>query len=178
MTYPLMQTEKLIEKRQQAYLEAMDIPVWVARQQPDTEVYTDPSPTPVPRQPQPQSAVIQTLKLGPGSGGVLLICAKDTESSSKLATDIARALPKNPVWGWPDNDDSAVTPADAVEENLFTVVAVFGEALAQLLFGQQVPDTLGSARLVVLPAMSELHGSADARRQLWSIFCRSGMVVA
>lgn len=164
----------MIEKRQHAYLEAMNIPVWVARQQPATLV----EPPPVTVQAAADKTASQGLKLGPGSDGVLLVCASGSDAASKLANDIARVLPKTPVWGWPDSDDSAVTPADAVNENLFTCVAVFGEALGQLLFGQQVPAALGSATVVILPAMSELTSNADARRKLWVELCRSGMIVA
>ena len=187
-----------MDRRQQAYLEAMDIPVWVARQQPQaavdhqasetvaghaTEVVAQQTteavgqqPSPAVAQPQP-TALAQGLKLGPGSGGILLVCAKDRDSASKLGNDIARVLPNNPVWAWPDNNESAVSPNEAVNENLFTCVAVFGDALAQLLFDKQVPSAIGSAKLVVLPAMSELESSAGARQQLWVEFCRSGMIV-
>ena len=227
---------KLIAKRQQAYLEAMDIPVWVAREslqvtaneaatqlesttqpeaqaarpaadpviQPAVQATAQPTgqaaaqplaePALPPDQPaealiqpttaaetpaQPSSqALCQGLKLGPGSGGVLLVCAKDSDSASKLGNDITRVLPNNPVWGWPDKVDTGVSPQEAVNENLFTCVAVFGDALAQLLFDKQVPSALGSATVVVLPAMSELEHNAEARRKLWSVLCRSGMIVA
>ena len=71
------------------------------------------------------------LKLGPGGGGILLICAADTDSASRLANDIGRALASVPVWAWPHCDASAVKLTDAVEENLFTAVAVFGKKLAE-----------------------------------------------
>lgn len=160
----------MIEKRQHAYLEAMNIPVWVTRLQPEALMEASPATA--------ATSASQGLKLGPGSDGVLLVCASASDSASKLANDIVRVLPKTPVWGWPDIDDSAVTPAEAVNENLFTCVAVFGEALGQLLFGQQMPAALGSATVVILPAMSELTSSADARRKLWSDLCRSGMITA
>ncbi len=182
----------MIAKRQHAYLEAMNIPVWVARHQPEVmltpvaeqlvaekvtpQIASQATPQAAP-QTAPQ-ATPQGLKLGPGSDGILLVCARDSDSASKLANDIARVLPKTPVWGWPDSGDSAIAPFEAVNENLFTCVAVFGEALGQLLFGKQVPAALGSATVVILPAMSELQSSADARRKLWSELCRSGMIVA
>lgn len=178
---------KLIEKRHQAYLEAMDIPVWTARCQPDEMIEASIPEMPATQQVAepalaeatlPQATAAQGLKLGPGSGGVLLICARDSDSASKLANDIARVLPKNPVWAWPDGDESAIAPRDAVDENLFTSVAVFGDALAQLLFAKQVPAALGSATVVILPALSELAQDADARRLLWSELCRSGMAVS
>lgn len=163
----------------------MNIPVWVARHHPeaaasqlkmgaDAQVSVPAVAEPV----LPKKTVSQGLKLGPGSDGILLICARDSDSASKLANDIARVLPKNSVWGWPDSDDSAIAPYAAVNENLFTCVAVFGGALAQLLFDKQVPAALGSATVVILPAMSELESSSDARRKLWFELCRSGMIVA
>jgi len=173
-----LKNKSVIEKRHQAYLEAMNIPVWLARHQPEVATDSQIPTAPVADAALPGKAVSQGLKLGPGSDGVLLICARDSDSASKLANDIARVLLKNPVWGWPDSDNSAVTPFDAVNENLFTCVAIFGDALAQLLFAKQVPAALGSATVVILPAMSELESSSDARRKLWSELCRSGMIVA
>lgn len=115
--------------------------------------------------------------MGPGAGGVMLICAKDSDSASKMANDISRALGKMPVWSWPDSDEQAIAPADAVGENLFTCVAVFGELLGRLMFGSEIPTALGSAKLVILPSMSELASKASARRELWSVLCRSGIIV-
>ena len=237
---PPMWISHVIEARQQAYLEAMNIPVWVERDQsayleagevtqvsevstPESKADTasaaalpqDASPNP--KQPAPdrveqaasapvfatdkpvvdqvatESATKQVtplaevapstaaspgLKLGPGAGGVMLICSKDSDSASKMANDISRALGKMPVWSWPDSDESAISPGDAVDENLFTCVAVFGEALGRLMFGNEMPAALGSAKLVMLPSMTELTSDASARRELWSVLCRSGMIVS
>lgn len=152
----------MIEDRQQAYLEAMGIPIWSARQTS-----------------HPQAAVIDHapgLKLGPGRGGILLICGADTEPASKLSNDISRSLADVPVWAWPDGNVDSVKPGDAVDENLFTTVAVFGGDLAKQFFGREFPDSLNSASLVLLPAMHDLETRADARRELWMILCRYGMV--
>ena len=108
----------------------------------------------------------------------MLICAKDSDSASKIANDISRSLGRMPVWAWPDSDKQSILPGDAVDENLFTCVAVFGEATGRLLFGNNLPASLGSAKLVQLPAMAELAGNESARRELWSILCRSGMIVS
>lgn len=190
----------MIEARQQAYLEAMNIPVWVERDQSayignfeetvsgNQQAATIPVDTAsaAPLSQEAKAAASSTsspalspgLKLGPGAGGVMLICAKDSDSASKMANDISRALGKMPVWGWPDNDEQAISPGDAVDENLFTCVAVFGEALGRLMFGNEIPAALGSAKLVMLPSMSELVSKASARRELWSVLCRSGMIVS
>ena len=95
--------------RQQAYLDAMDIPVWSLREplMPEVKVVEK----------------LARLKLGPGSGGGLLICAVDSESAGRLANDINRVLGGGPVWAWPFLDDGAVDLNRAVQENLFTTVA-------------------------------------------------------
>jgi len=147
-----------------AYLDAMGITVWAQRA---TETVA--------------AAVNDhdlTLKLGPGSGGILLVCAADTEPASKLANDIVRALGCVPVWSWPGNGEGAVKPAAAVAENLFTTVAVFGTELAEQFFSSSVPKSLHAANLVVLPSMPDLEAHAEARRTLWTDLCRSGMVSA
>ncbi len=147
-----------------AYLDAMGITVWVQR-----------ATTAV------AGAVADrdsTLKLGPGSGGILLICATDTEPASKLANDIVRSLGCVPVWSWLDDGEGAVKPAAAVAENLFTTVAVFGTELAEQFFGRDLPKNLHSANLVLLPSMRDLETRAEARRALWTDLCRSGMVSA
>ena len=152
---------RMISVRQQAYLDAMDIGTWHLRES---------------SFPGPAKNKVPGLKLGPGGGGVLLICAVDTDSASRLANDISRALGSVPVWAWPDEDDSAVNLTSSVEENLFTTVAIFGHELAGQFFEGDLPASLGSANLVLLPAMPDLLGQAEARRALWAIFCRSGMV--
>ena len=154
----------MIESRRQAYLDAMGIPVWTLRETAVTEVVPAKSDL--------------TLKLGPGSGGILLVCETDTDSASKLANDISRALEKVPVWSWPDGGADTVRPADAVDENLFTTVAIFGAELAEQLFGSELPVNLNSASLVLLPSMHELESLPEARQSLWADLCRSGMVPA
>jgi len=154
----------MIETRQQAYLDAMGIPVWTLREAPAIEI--------------PPVENTRSLKLGPGSGGILLICAADTDSASKLANDISRALGKVPVWSWPDDGEDSVVPTVAVDENLFTTVAVFGAELAEQFFGSELPVNLNSASLVLLPSMHDLETRSDARQSLWADLCRSGMVSA
>ena len=152
----------MINSRQQAYLEALDIGVWRLRGTPSIST--------------PDLDAGTGLKLGPGGGGILLVCAADTHSASRLANDIARALGSVPVWAWPDSDVGAIKLSDAVEENLFTTVAIFGDELAQDLNGNELPVSLGSAKLVVLPAMEDIQCRAEARQALWTTFCHSGMV--
>ncbi len=172
----------MISSRQWAYLDAMDISVWSLRETVSPLVSTPPIPSQLSSSPLTSSPVTSSvdkrpgLKLGPGSGGILLICAADTDSASRLSNDISRALGNVPVWAWPDADVAAIELADAVEDKLFTTVAIFGNDLAAQFFDGELPASLNSAKLVLLPAMSDLQGEAEARRSLWTIFCRAGMV--
>ena len=152
----------LTKAEQLAYLDAMGVEVWRLR---DTAVVASGDPVCPPQ-----------LKLAPGSGGVLLICAEDTHSASRLANDINRTLGSVPVWAWPHADGDGVELADAVEDNLFTTVAIFGQELAVQLFGADLPVNLNSAKVVLLPEMQDILGQASARQSLWNIFRRSGMV--
>lgn len=152
----------MIESRQRAYLDAMGIPVWTLRQATPAEL-------------APVDSDL-SLRLGPGNGGILLICATDTESASKLANDIGRSLGSVPVWSWPDSGVDSVKPAAAVDQNLFTTVAIFGTTLAEQFFGRKLPESVNSARLVLLPSLHELETKPEARRALWSDLCRNSMV--
>ena len=152
----------MIDNRQQAYLDAMEIGVWCLRE-PASVAEAAPTNTP-------------GLKLGPGGGGILLICEADTDSASRLANDIIRSLGSVPVWAWPYAEDSAVNLTSAIEDKLFTTVAIFGDELAAQFFDGELPPGLSSAKLVLLPAMQDIKTSAGARQTLWSTLCRSGMV--
>lgn len=188
-------TQSMIDNRQQAYLEAMGIQLWSSRLAMETQTssavveqtavaQTTDEQAPDEQAPvqQIQSGQAQTgsessgLKLGPGSGGVLLICAVDSDSASKLANDISRSMGAVPVWGWPDSGADAIKPLEAVAQNLFTTVAIFGDELAGQLLGDELPANLKSAKLVLLPPMHDLEVRHDARRELWATLCRSGMI--
>lgn len=169
----------MINQRQQFYLEAMDIDVWRLRQNPMPASASTSTSTSTSTAVQALESEIQGgpgLKLGPGSGGVLLVCAADIDSSSRLANDIGRALGCVPIWAWPHTESSAVKLSDAVEENLFTTVAIFGNDLVRQFFDGEPPVSLNSANLVLLPSMQDLQSKAAARQQLWNTFCRSGIV--
>jgi len=164
----------MISSRQQAYLDAMDIDIWSLRETVSPLVS---APT---TQSQPTSSTGKTrgLKLGPGRGGILLICAADTDSASRLSNDISRALGDVPVWAWPDADAAAIELTNAVEDNLFTTVAIFGKDLAAQFFDGELPASLNSAKVVILPTMRDLQSGAGARQTLWATFCRAAMVSA
>ena len=172
----------MIDSRQRAYLDAMDIGIWSLRESAtvaipaerpiETPIETVVEPTVVP----PVADDPPGLKLGPGGGGILLVCAVDSDSASRLANDISRALGNVPVWAWPHADPGAVELAIAVEENLFTTVGVFGSELARQFFHDDIPPSLHSANLELLPSMQDIQDRPEARRSLWTALCRSGMV--
>ena len=157
-----MRTPRMPSNLQQDYLEAMDIDVWRLRQPATPETGTVNTPV--------------QLKLSPGSAGLLLICAADTESADRLANDINRTLGSAPVWAWPSDDTGTVDLPRAVEDKLFTTVAIFGEELAMKFFEGELPAHLNSAKLVLLPSMRDIQNRADARRALWATFCCAGML--
>ena len=169
---------RVIDARQKAYLDAMDIGVWSLRESVPLAIPPEqPIKSPIDTAAAAPVAISPPgLKLGPGGGGILLICAIDTDSASRLANDISRALGSVPVWAWPQVDSGAVELAVAVEENLFTTVAIFGDELARQFFQDDIPASLQSANLVLLPSMRDIQHQAEARRSLWTVFCRSGMV--
>lgn len=150
------------DSRQRAYLDAMGIEVWSLRHSPD--------------QPSPDTLDEPGIKLGPGDGGILLICTHDTDSASRLANDIERALGNVPVWAWPQKDQAPVHLKTAVDEHLFTTVAIFGEELASRFYAGELPGNVNSAKLVLLPSMQDIQSSPAMRKRLWKVFCRSGMV--
>jgi len=159
---PLKPDELMADSRQTAYLDAMDIDVWRLRNRGPVASCERQS--------------IPGIRLGTGNGGVLFLCATAEDSSSRLANDIGRSLGGVPVWAWPLQDEDSVSLIDAVDEQLFTTVAIFGEELADVFFTGELPASLNSAKLVLLPSMQDILHSVDARRSLWQIFCSKGMV--
>jgi hypothetical protein len=142
----------MIESQRRAYLEAMDINVWLGK------------PAPVAQ---------DRLVIGPGSGSTLLLCHAADESATRLAADISRFLADGPLWAWPDPEGSQQYPTleQAIDNFLFTRVVVFGQTLAEQLFSSQAPVALGSASIVVASGLSVLQGSANARLELWRKLC-------
>jgi len=138
----------MIESQRRAYLEAMDINVWLGKSAAADQV---------------------GLVIGPGSGSTLLLCHVADESATRLAADISRFLADGPVWGWSDPEGQGQCPSleSAIGTYLFTRVVVFGQSLAAQLFSGPLPQILGSARIIVARGMNVLEASADARRELW-----------
>lgn len=149
----------MIDARRLQYLQAMELPVWLLR-----------------RQDEAGAGEPARLHIGPGNGSLLLLCSEPGETATPLAADLVRSLSAVPVWGWPDSDGSAgVALAEAVAERLLTGVAVFGMALSQQVFASVAPATLGSARVVVLPALQELLSDPLARRSCWRTLLAAGL---
>lgn len=140
----------MIEPRKRAYLEAMDIDVWVAR---------------------PPAPDRDRLVVGPGQGSTLLVCALPEDSASRLSGDIARAVGDDSVWAWSDPDGNPDNPRleDAIRNGLFTRVIVFGESLAKCLFGKEVPGVLVSSTVGVAHEMAELAVRGTAKQEFWEL---------
>jgi hypothetical protein len=140
----------MIEPRKQAYLEAMGFDVWVAR----------------PAAPEPDRLVV-----GPGQGSTLLVCANPEQSASKLGADIVRAIGGDPAWAWPDPEGTPDSPRleDAVRDNLFTRVIVFGAGTSERLSGRTMPSIIASATVSVVTDMDELATRGIAKQEFWKL---------
>lgn len=120
----------------------------------------------------------RALRLGPGEGPGLFLCAGPGEASGPLAGDLGRTLGGQPAWAWPDAG-SAARPVETVsEERMFTAIVVFGAGLARAVFGGQPPVTCGAARVLIAPSMAELKSSAKARQACWKVLRESGVISA
>ena len=144
---------------QRAYLEALEIPVWVRKDLAGSAPAFEPC----------------SLKLGPGSGQVLMVVAALEEQATHLASDIARCLRSEPVWAWPGTSGEDDELSQLVREHLFTHIVVFGDELAAGLFDGPAPATLGSARLVCAPSMQDLSSSPAGRKALWKLVSSNGL---
>jgi hypothetical protein len=145
----------MIETRRRAYLEALDIEVWLRK--------PESGPT--------AERNAGRLALEDGTGSVLLLCRDPGEKSTPVARDIGRLLGLVAVWGWPDPEPGPCGPtlAEAVDQRLLTRIVVFGSGLAERLFGGAAPTLVGSAAVAVAPDLDELALSGDCRRGLWRL---------
>lgn len=146
------------------YLQRMGIEVWVPRA--DT----------APGTPAATNAATQ-LSIGPGRGSQLWVCERAELSALPLAADLERCLADPPVWAWPAEDEG-VTLEEAVRENLFTNVVIFGETLAQRLLESDAGPGPGSARVVRAPAIDLLRHSPQERRACWRLLAANGLIPA
>ena len=138
----------MTEAQRQAYLDAMDIGVWVSK---------------------PATVDQDRMVIGPGSGSTLLVCRDSLESSTALAADICRFLADTPVWAWPDTEGSLQYPSleEAINLGLYTRVVILGLRLTGQLFKGGIPKVLASAQIIPAPDLDELSVSARARKNLW-----------
>jgi hypothetical protein len=138
----------MIEARRRAYLDALGFDVWVAR---------------------PAAAEPGRLGVGTGSGAMLLVCDSSADCDTDLARDLARALGGDPAWAWlePQQGDGGQALGEIISSRLITRVMLFGAEPARRLFQGKVPETIGSAALVVVPSLQELAASGLARQSLW-----------
>ncbi|KAA9130793.1 hypothetical protein F3N42_10490 [Marinihelvus fidelis] len=139
---------------------------------------TAPAKTPAPPAAEPASRAPRAVRLGPGEGPALLLCAGPGEASGALANDVCRALGGQPAWAWPDSGEQGMPVAEAAEERMFTAIVIFGAGLARTLFGGKPPVSCGAARVVIAPSMAELKSGPDARRACWKALLESGVVRA
>jgi DNA polymerase III psi subunit len=143
------------EAQRQAYLDAMDIQVWVRK---------------------PPPVLQDRLFIAPGSGSTLLVCENGEERSTALAVDLCRYLGSSPVWGWPDPDGNPQLPtlANAIDQFMYTRVLLLGQPLASRICKGKVQEVLGSARVTVIPGLDELGQSPQARKTLWRQISKLG----
>ncbi len=178
----------------QAWLDALGIEVWVPRerapatpQPPDVSAETssarpaDETPTETTRPIPPQTISTETpdarpgVVAGPGAGSCLYLCAATDDTSGPLASDLARVLSAPPVWARLGDSGDTGEPLEAlIAERLFTQVVVFGEGAAGLLFGAEVPEQCGPARVTVAPSLARLAEDPRARRHCWFTLKSSG----
>ncbi len=140
----------MMEAQRRAYLEAMDIEVWVSK---------------------PATTLQDHLVIGPGSGSTLLVCRDGLEASTALAADICRYLGDKPVWAWPDPDGGQDHPTlkQAVDLGLYIRIVFLGQCIAGQMFKGAVPELLVSARIIVAPDLDQLTVSAEFRKKLWQL---------
>jgi hypothetical protein len=138
----------MIDPQRQAYLEAMGFDVWASR---------------------PSASERDRLVLAGGQGSTLLLCDSESDCASLLAGDVARAVGGDPVWAWPDPEGRAECPrlAEAIGQRLFTRLVLFGEGLATRMFGQDIPDVLGSAAVQISTSLQELAVNGGAKKRFW-----------
>jgi hypothetical protein len=138
----------MIESRRRAYLDAMGLDVWTVK----------------PKPPEPDRLVFQ-----PGVGETLLLCQEPDDTAIRIAGDIVRALEHGIVWAWPDPEGRAesISLEQAISQQLFTRVVVFGDALAQRVFKGNAPQVLGSARILVTQSLDELTVRGSAKQAFW-----------
>lgn len=173
-----------------AYLEALGLTAWVRREEAPPATHAEPEAAPPPnRRPEPSEQPAgrgirsepdrrerrARVMLGPGKGSCLYLCGKEADSTTALAADLARVAVETPVWGHVEDGGEGQLLEAAIAERLFTQVVVFGDAVARLVFGGDVPDHAGPARVTVVDDLERLAGDSGARRACWSALRAAGL---
>lgn len=155
----------MMDARRLAYLDAMDIDVWVPRGKKTPDAGQDDSG---PR-----------LELDEGEGDILCLVGTAEEAALRLAADIGRAMRCAPTWGWPVGSPGygaeIVSLENAVSDRQITCVLVFGEGVASAVFGALRPDTVGTARIYLVPGIESLGSDREAKRKLWELMLEQGI---
>lgn len=139
----------MTELRRRAYLEALGIDIWLARSE--------------------QSAGA-ALTIKPGQGSVLLIADSPSACAGELAADIQRSLGGDAVWAWPVQPGEGAGEGldNAIRQQLFTRVVVFGKDIAGQVLGDEPPVVLLSSAITVSLRLEELAFDGQAKRSLWA----------
>jgi len=145
----------MIESRRRAYLDAMGLDVWTIK---------------------PPPLALDRLILQPGDGKTLLFCRKPEDTAQRFAADVLRALSHDAVWAWPDPEgqNANLTLDQAIGQQLFTRVILFGDELVRRVFTGEPPDVMGSARVLVTLPVEELAVRGHAKQTFWHQLSETG----
>ncbi len=166
-------------REREAYLEALGLTPWVLRDRaaddvadpaagegeraessepaasaPDRDTAVKPAPRVQAPADRAETGRRARVRLGPGTGSCLFLCGPADDEAAPLASDLARVPADAPVWAKLTDGDEGALLEGAIAERLFTQVVVFGEAAARLVFGDDIPDACGPARVTVVDDLS------------------------
>lgn len=154
-----------------SYLEALGIRRWVRRipAEPGSESPAAEGALAEPSVDAPTGQGASGWRLGEAEGRCLLLCGDEQEADTVLAGDLARCLRGGTVWGWPEPDGGHPALPEALRQSAPAALIVFGEALAHAAFAGEAPERIGSAPVLVAPALAELRSSPARRRDCWQL---------
>lgn len=171
-----------------AYLEALGLTPWVLREHgtrdeappapAEEKGAPDPGPLGEGRRGSVSAARRAGVRLASGNGSCLYLCGPTDDEATPLASDLARVPDAAPVWAKVDDGEGGTLLEAAIAERLFTQVVVFGEAAARLVFGDEVPEAIGPARVTVVDDLARLARDAGSRRACWAALKSAGVAKA
>jgi hypothetical protein len=163
-----------------AYLEALGIPSWERRSMPqalENPATEQPAEPPVEAvQPSTNDQGGLNWAIGAGDSPCLLLVDDAGQSALDIANDLGRALGQVPVWAWPEESARGTDLEQLAADRLLTGIVFFGPALANLAFRGVAPERIGQAKVTVLPDLTTLKVSAEARKACWSSLLAAGVV--